>query len=44
MKLGAADYVVKPWDNQRLLSTISAALKLRQSQNEASRLRQSNRV
>jgi DNA-binding NtrC family response regulator len=44
MKLGAADYVVKPWDNQRLLSTITAALKLRQSQNEASRLRQSNRV
>ncbi len=44
MKLGAADYVVKPWDNQRLLATISAALQLRQSRNEASRLRQSNRV
>ncbi len=44
MKLGAADYVVKPWDNQRLVATISAALKLRQSRNEASRLRQSNRV
>ena len=44
MKLGAADYVVKPWDNQRLLATISTALKLRQSRSEASRLRQSNRV
>ena len=44
MKLGAADYVVKPWDNQRLLATISTALNLRQSRNEASRLRQSNRV
>ena len=44
MKLGAADYVVKPWDNQRLLATLSAALQLRQSRNEASRLRQSNRV
>lgn len=44
MKLGAADYVVKPWDNQRLLATISAVLQLRQSRNEASRLRQSNRV
>lgn len=44
MKLGAADYIVKPWDNQRLLATISTALQLRQSRNEASRLRQSNRV
>ena len=44
MKLGAADYVVKPWDNQRLLTTISTALKLRQSRDEATRLRQSNRV
>ena len=44
MKLGATDYVVKPWDNQRLLATISTALKLRQSRNEATRLRQSNRV
>ena len=44
MKLGASDYVVKPWDNQRLLATLSAALQLRQSRNEASRLRQSNLV
>ncbi len=44
MKLGAADYVVKPWDNQRLLATISASLQLRQSRSEASRLRKSNRV
>ncbi|MFC1841260.1 sigma-54 interaction domain-containing protein [Thermodesulfobacteriota bacterium] len=44
MKLGAADYVVKPWDNQRLLATISTTLKLRQSRDEASRLRKSNRV
>jgi DNA-binding NtrC family response regulator len=44
MKLGASDYVVKPWDNQRLLATLSAALQLRKSRNEASRLRQSNRV
>jgi DNA-binding NtrC family response regulator len=44
MKLGAADYVVKPWDNQRLLATISTALQLRRSRDEASRLKQSNRV
>ena len=44
MKLGASDYVVKPWDNQRLLATISATLQLKQSRTEASRLRKSNRV
>lgn len=44
MKLGAEDYVVKPWDNQRLLTTISTTLDLRKSRNEASRLRESNRV
>jgi DNA-binding NtrC family response regulator len=44
MKLGASDYVLKPWDNQRLLATIAAALQLRQSRNEALQLRQSNRV
>jgi DNA-binding NtrC family response regulator len=44
MKRGAVDYLAKPWDNQRLLATISSALQLRKSRNEAARLRQSNRV
>ena len=44
LKRGAVDYLAKPWDNQRLLATISAALQLRKSRNESSRLRQSNRT
>jgi DNA-binding NtrC family response regulator len=44
MKRGAVDYLAKPWDNQRLLATISSALQLRKSRNEAARLRQSNRA
>ncbi len=44
MKRGAVDYLAKPWDNQRLLATVSAALQLRASRNETSRLRQSNRT
>jgi DNA-binding NtrC family response regulator len=44
MKRGAVDYLAKPWDNQRLLATVSAALQLRSSRNETSRLRESNRA
>lgn len=44
MKRGAVDYLAKPWDNQRLLATVSAALQLRSSRNEAARLRHSNRA
>jgi DNA-binding NtrC family response regulator len=44
MKRGAVDYLAKPWDNQRLLATVSAALQLRSSRVETSRLRQSNRT
>jgi DNA-binding NtrC family response regulator len=43
MKRGAVDYLTKPWDNQRLLATVSAGLQLRRSRFEASRLRQNNR-
>jgi DNA-binding NtrC family response regulator len=37
MKLGAADYVTKPWDNDRLLCTCRAQLELR-------RVKQTNRL
>ncbi len=36
IKLGATDFVVKPWQNEKLLATVSAALKLRQSRRTAS--------
>jgi len=31
VKQGANDFVIKPWENEKLLSTINAALKLRKS-------------
>lgn len=31
LKLGAVDFVLKPWDNEKLLATLKAAYKLRQS-------------
>ena len=39
MKLGAFDFVLKPWKNQKLLATIHAGLQLRQSNAEITRLR-----
>ncbi len=39
MKKGATDFVVKPWQNEKLLATLSAAYKVRQSQQEVSQLR-----
>ena len=43
MKKGAADFVTKPWENERLLATLMAALNLRRSRLEAAELRQRNR-
>jgi two-component system, NtrC family, response regulator HydG len=43
MKKGAADFVTKPWDNDRLLATLLAAVNLRQSRLEAAELRNRNR-
>jgi DNA-binding NtrC family response regulator len=43
MKRGAADFVTKPWENERLVATLMAALNLRRSRLEAAELRQRNR-
>ena len=43
MKKGAADFVTKPWENERLVATLMAALNLRRSRLEAQDLRQLNR-
>jgi DNA-binding NtrC family response regulator len=43
MKKGAADFVTKPWENERLVATLMAALNLRFSRREAEDLRQRNR-
>jgi DNA-binding NtrC family response regulator len=42
MKKGAADFVTKPWENERLLATLMVALNLRRSKLEAADLRQRN--
>ncbi|MEJ2284585.1 MAG: sigma-54 dependent transcriptional regulator [Desulfobacterales bacterium] len=39
VKAGAADFVLKPWQNEKLLATLSSALNLRQSRLEIDRLR-----
>lgn len=38
MKLGAIDFIVKPWQNEKLLSTVSAAFKLSQSKKKVYQL------
>jgi len=43
MKKGAADFVTKPWQNERLVATLTAALNLRRSRLEATELRARNR-
>ncbi|MCC7264794.1 MAG: sigma-54-dependent Fis family transcriptional regulator [Candidatus Latescibacteria bacterium] len=39
IKEGATDFVLKPWQNEKLLATLSAALHLRRSRQEALHLR-----
>jgi two-component system, NtrC family, response regulator HydG len=42
MKKGAADFITKPWENERLLATLMAALNLRRARLETTELRQRN--
>ena len=39
IKNGAYDFVLKPWQNEKLLSSILAALKIKTSQNEVNKLK-----
>ena len=43
IKEGATDFVLKPWSNEKLLATLSSAMRLRASRMEAERLRQRQR-
>src|SRR5690606_19798235 len=43
MKEGATDFVLKPWQNEKLIATISAAIKLKRSYKEVNRLEQTQR-
>lgn len=40
IKEGATDFVVKPWDNNKLITTLQSAFKLRQSKIENKKLRE----
>ncbi len=42
MKIGATDFISKPWQNEKLVATMSASVKLSQTRTEAKRLKQSN--
>jgi len=43
IKSGATDFVLKPWQNEKLLATVNAAVKLRKSRMEADQLRRKQR-
>lgn len=40
LKLGSTDFVLKPWDNEKLLATLKSTLKLRQSHQQVHELQQ----
>ena len=44
MKRGATDFIAKPWQNEKVVATISAAVKLHQSRRETANLREANRA
>ena len=44
MKHGATDFISKPWQNEKVIATLSAAVQLHQSRSEATRLKRSNQV
>jgi DNA-binding NtrC family response regulator len=44
MKRGATDFVAKPWQNEKVVATLSTAVELHRSRVETESLRQANRV
>lgn len=44
LKNGASDFIVKPWDNAKLVATLQSALSLRQSRKEVKKLREKQDV
>lgn len=39
MKIGAVDFVVKPWENEKLIATVNAAYRLSSSKKEVAKLK-----
>jgi len=44
MKLGATDFIAKPWQNEKVIATVSTAVALSQSRHEAKQLRVTNQA
>ncbi len=42
MKLGATDFIAKPWQNEKVIATLSASVKLHRSRHEARQLKGTN--
>ncbi len=40
LRSGATDFVLKPWQNEKLIATLTTAVRLKQAKNEVSALRQ----
>jgi len=40
LKAGASDFIIKPWDNEKLIATIKIAIQLNNSKKEVSQLRE----
>lgn len=43
LKAGATDFVLKPWQNEKLIATLSSASKLKKSYNEVTQLKQTKK-
>jgi len=44
IKKGATDFINKPWENQKVIATLSASVQLRRTRSEAEELKQTNRA
>ena len=44
MKLGASDFIAKPWQNEKVIATVSTAVQLSQSRKETTELKNTNKV
>jgi two-component system response regulator HydG len=44
LKQGATDFILKPWQNEKLIATISTAIKLKRSYNEVDKLRKAKQM
>ena len=44
LKQGATDFILKPWQNEKLIATIATAIKLKQSYNEVDKLKKAKEM